>query len=90
MRSAPYPLVAGRTVEKTALLERLERLGYRRVHERPTTVGEYFYGHEVFWIYRRPHRWNGRDHAASLIGLALRREDGNRFWRIDKSVPVVR
>jgi hypothetical protein len=76
IRSAPYPLVAGRTVHESALPRRLERLGYRRVHQKPDEPGGYFYGHEVFWIYRHAHRWNGTDHPASLIGLKLRREDG--------------
>jgi len=76
IRSAPYPLVGGRTVQESALPRRLERLGYRRVHEKPDEPGAYFYGHEVFWIYRHAHRWNGTDHPASLIGLKLRREDG--------------
>ena len=34
VRSASYPLAAWRTVEEIALLERLDRLGYRRVRER--------------------------------------------------------
>jgi penicillin-binding protein 1B len=58
------------------LTDRLARLGYERVREKPDRPGTYFYGHELFWIYRRAHRWNGRDHAASLIGLRLRRRDG--------------
>jgi penicillin-binding protein 1B len=76
VRSGAYPLVAGRTVAECALLERLERLGYARVHQKPDAPGEYFYGHEVFWIFRRAHRLEGREYAASLIGLRLRRGDG--------------
>ncbi len=71
--SAPVPVPQGRTVEELALDERLERLGYRRVHERPTRPGEYFHGHDRYWIYRRPCRADGRDHEAELIGLALER-----------------
>jgi len=85
VRSAAYPLVAGRTVQEARLPERLERLDYRRVHSRPETPGEFFYGHEVFWIFRRAHRWNGRDHAPALIGLELRREDGRILGAMDPS-----
>jgi penicillin-binding protein 1B len=76
VRSAPYPLIAGRTVQECALRRRLERLGYRRVHQKPDEVGTYFYGHEIFWIYRHAHRWRGSNRPPSLIGLKLRREDG--------------
>jgi penicillin-binding protein 1B len=76
VRSEAYPLVSGRTVAQIALLERLERLGYERVRRRPEAPGRYFYGHEIFWIYGRAHRWNGRDRKAELFGLRLRREDG--------------
>jgi len=76
VRSAPYPLRAGLTVWDAALLDRLEQAGYRRVHERPDDPGEFFFGHDRFWIYRRDHRWNGKNYAPSLIGLALRRKDG--------------
>ena len=44
--SAPVPIPMGRTVHELALDERLERLGYRRVHERPARPGEYFHGRE--------------------------------------------
>jgi penicillin-binding protein 1B len=76
VRSAAYPLVAGRTVEQAALVQRLETSGYRRVRERPTEPGQYFFGHDVFWVYRRAHRVRGIDYGASLIGLELRRGDG--------------
>jgi hypothetical protein len=49
--SAPYILSPGVTVQGSGLLQRLERLSYRRVHRRPESPGEYFYGHERFWIY---------------------------------------
>jgi len=71
VRSAAYPLVAGRTVQQMGLPERLERLGYERVREKPTRPGTWFWGNEVVWIYRRAHRVRGRDHAAGLIGLAI-------------------
>ncbi|MCP3981719.1 MAG: hypothetical protein GY716_20655 [bacterium] len=76
VRSAPHMLVAGRSVADSGLIEHLERLSYERVKARPESPGQFFYGHDVFWIYRRAHRWDGRDHGASLIGLALRRADG--------------
>jgi penicillin-binding protein 1B len=76
VRTAPYPVVAGRSVAETALLERLDRLGYERVRHRPERPGRFFYGHEVFWIHRRDHRTNGRHHPAVLFGLRLRRGDG--------------
>ena len=85
VRSAAYPLVAGRTVAGIRLLERLEQLEYQRVHSRPETPGEFFYGHEVFWIFRRAHRWNGREHAPFLVGLKLRREDGRILGATDSS-----
>ena len=65
-----------RPIEALALPERLERLGYRRVHERPAEPGEYFWGRRIFWIYRRAHRWGGRDRPALLFGLLQREEDG--------------
>ncbi len=76
VRSAPMPLIPGRTVADYALEDRLKRLGYLRVRKRPTEVGTYFWGHEVFWIYRRAHRVSGDDHPAALVGLTLRRRDG--------------
>ena len=73
VRSAPYALFAGLNVAGGGLPERLDRLGYRRVHERPERPGEFFWGEERFWIYRRAHRLGGEDHAAELIGLAIER-----------------
>ncbi len=72
--SAPYPLAGGLTVAGAALPVRLARLGYRRVHHRPERPGEYFWGSERFWFYRREHRVRGRAYGAELIGLAI--EDG--------------
>jgi penicillin-binding protein 1B len=74
--SEPYPLLSGRTVFQAALLERLERQGYERVSRRPAEPGQFFFGHEVFWIYKRAHRVGGRSRDAGLIGLELRRRDG--------------
>lgn len=69
--SGEFPLRPGGAVAHYALGERLDRLGYRRVRQKPEAVGEYFWGHEVFWIYRRGHRLNGRDHKPRLFGLVL-------------------
>ena len=72
VRSAPFPLATGRTVWDYGLEERLERLGYARVRgRRPREPGEYFWGNEVFWLYRRAHRLRGDDHRAELFGLEL-------------------
>jgi hypothetical protein len=79
--SAPVPLPQGRTVEELALDERLERLGYRRVHERPEWPGEFFHGLDRYWIYRRPCRALSSDHEAELIGLALERGSGRILGR---------
>ena len=85
--SAPVPLPAGRTVAELALDERLERLGYRRVHERPTQPGEYFHGNDRYWIFRRPCRADGRDLEAELIGLALERASGRILGRFRDGQP---
>ncbi len=74
--SSPYTLEPGTTVQGSGLLQRLERLGYRRVHQRPQSPGEFFYGHETFWIYRHTHQVDGDEYEAELISLPLRREDG--------------
>lgn len=68
---APYPLVEGLSIERSGLPQRLDRLGYERVRTKPTEPGQWFWGHEVVWIYRRAHRTGGTDHAASLLGLAV-------------------
>jgi penicillin-binding protein 1B len=81
--SAPYPLVPGRTVREAALPERLARLGYVRVHRRPHAAGEMFYGEEIFWIYRRGHRWDGRDWGPVLLGLVLDPGSGRVLQVVD-------
>ncbi len=90
--SAPAPVPAGRTVAELALDERLEQLGYRRVHQRPTQPGEYFHGHELYWIYRRTCHARGRDHAAELIGLVLERSSGRILgrWREGRAPQRIR
>ena len=74
--SAPFAIPAGAGVLDLALPERLERLGYRRVHVRPAAPGEYFHGTEVFWIYRRAVHARGADRPAELFGLELERGSG--------------
>lgn len=71
LRSAPHPLVAGRTLDEQAVPERLARLGYRAVAQRPTEPGTYQQTTEALWIYRRAHRANGRRRKARPIGFAL-------------------
>ena len=52
-----YEVPVGRTVAEVRLVERLERLGYRRIKgKRPEKPGEFFWGDEVFWIYRHAYR----------------------------------
>ncbi len=74
--SASVPIVSGQSVIDLALPKRLDRLGYVRVRGRPKAPDEYFHGNEVFWIYRRACRNDGRDHEAELFGLALERGNG--------------
>ncbi len=73
--SAPYRIRPGRTVSDHDLVERLSIRRYTRVHRRPENPGEFFYGDDVFWIFRREHRTGGVAYPPSLIGLAL---DGKR------------
>ncbi|HEX6851307.1 MAG TPA: transglycosylase domain-containing protein [Candidatus Polarisedimenticolaceae bacterium] len=69
--SAPFAVVPGKSVQDLKLDERLERLGYTRVRNRPDRPGEYFHGTDVYWFYRRPCHANGSDQPAALIGLDL-------------------
>lgn len=80
-----FRVVPGRTVVELALAERLERLGYtRRRGARPTAPGEFFWGHEKFWVFRRPVRIGTRQYPSRLIGLRLRRQDGLILGGIDE------
>lgn len=81
--SEAYPVPAGRTIDQAALVERLERLGYARVHEQPEWPGQYFWGHEVFWIYRRGFRHGGRWYEPELLGLQLERATGRILGGLD-------
>jgi len=81
--AAPYVVEAGATVAELALPERLARLGYRRVHERPAAPGEYFHGSEVFWIHRRACHAHGKERPAELVGLDLDPRSGRIVGRRD-------
>ena len=74
--SEPFELATGGSIWGYALADRLERLDYRRVSERPDAPGEYFWGHEIFWIYRRAFRHGGDEEPARLLGLEMHRDDG--------------
>lgn len=69
--SAPFSIPVGADVGELSLDRRLERLGYRRVKARPGHPGQYFWGHDVFWIYRQAGRWDGREQRAKLFRLGL-------------------
>lgn len=75
VRSAPFPLKAGGTLEGYALVDRLERLAYERVSAKPSRPGQYFWGKDEFRIYRRAFRRAGREEPARLLVLSLRRQD---------------
>ncbi len=76
IHAAPYEIETGATVAELALPERLARLGYRRVHDRPTAPGQYFHGKEVFWIYRRACHAHGKERPPVLLGLDLDSRSG--------------
>ena len=69
--SSPFSVLRGADLAAMDLPRRLDRLGYRRVHQRPAASGEYFWGRQTFWIFQRAHRSAGRDHPARLTGLEL-------------------
>ena len=74
--SAAYRLRTGLSVGDAGLAERLESTGYRRVRRRPEAPGEFFWGHEVFWIYRRGYGNGGRRVEPALLRLELERSSG--------------
>ncbi len=75
--SSPFQPTPGATVEGMDLAGRLEQLGYGRVRgRRPAAPGEYFWGHERFWIFRRTHTWKGKQYPAELLRLDLDRGRG--------------
>ncbi len=70
--SAPYRLALGSELVAAGIPERLERLGYERVRgRRPDRPGQYFWGHERFWIFRRGFQYGGDDYAPRLFGLGV-------------------
>ena len=76
----------GRTITQLELPRRLERLGYeRRRGERPRRPGEFFFGFEKFWFYRRPVRIGKKQYPARLIGLNLRRSDAMIIEKFEAS-----
>ncbi len=85
--SAGYRLEPGLAVAEAGLAERLQRLGYRRVHRRPERPGEFFWGHEVFWIYRRAYRLAGDAIEAALLRLPLDRTSGRILAPPEGAVP---
>ena len=74
--AAPYELRIGTTVAGAALPQRLQRLGYRRVHKRPQAPGEFFWGHEKFLLWQRDHVREGRKQPAKLLTFFLSRPSG--------------
>ncbi len=81
----------GRTITQLELPRRLERLGYeRRRGERPRRPGEFFFGFEKFWFYRRPVRIGKKQYPARLIGLKLRRSDAMILEGIDEKEVALR
>jgi membrane peptidoglycan carboxypeptidase len=70
--AAPYRPPLGARVGDLGLAERLEGQGYRRVSRRPEIAGEFFWGFDAFWLFRRA----GRLGEARLVGWRLARPDG--------------
>ncbi|MCH9649089.1 MAG: transglycosylase domain-containing protein [Deltaproteobacteria bacterium] len=74
--AAPFEILPGTSVATTALAQRLERLGYQRVHRKPERPGEFFWGHETFHIWQREHLREGDNQPAELLSLKLSRGTG--------------
>lgn len=70
--SAGFVPAIGQGVAEIALADRLNGLGYERVHRRPEQPGEFFWGHEIFWWYRRL----GSQGVARLVGWQLSPPEG--------------
>ncbi len=86
--SVPYALRVGLDVGAAGLADRLEALGYRRQRHKPVRPGEFFWGHDVFWIYREAYRRGGRTVPASLLQLPLERSTG-RILELPEGVEPV-
>lgn len=78
--SAAVEVRVGESVIDLALPGRLGQLGYDRVHRRPQRPGEFFWGHEVFWVFSRS---RADAQGPGLVGLDLRRQDGVILGRRD-------
>ncbi|MEM9290144.1 MAG: transglycosylase domain-containing protein [Acidobacteriota bacterium] len=73
---APFSLEPGLNLTEARIPQRLERLGYRRVHRKPQRAGEFFWGHDRFWIFRRSHTFEGETLPAESLMLDLDRKNG--------------
>jgi len=80
--SAAVPVPVGQKVVDSGYLDRLEARGYARVKRRPSKPGEYFFGSEILWVYRRAYRGGGRERKARLFGVLLR-SDGRMVSLVD-------
>ena len=70
--AAPFRPPLGAQVADLELAERLALQGYERVRRRPQRPGEYFWGFDTFWVFRR----EGRLGPARLVGWQLARPNG--------------
>jgi penicillin-binding protein 1B len=87
--SAAYALRVGVSVGDAGLAERLEARGYRRVRRQPERPGEYFWGHEVFWIYRQAHPDGRAAMPAELLRLPIERSTGRILALPEDVAPVL-
>ncbi|MCP4205156.1 MAG: hypothetical protein GY769_24870 [bacterium] len=80
--AAPHRISSGDLLRGSALPDRLSAQGYRRVRHKPKSPGEFFWGLDRFWIFRREFVSPGRrPEGARLIGINLNRANG-RITRI--------
>lgn len=86
--SAPFQITPSGTVWDYALGERLDQLGYRRVRKQPQKIGEYFWGNDVFWIYRRAFQNAGRNIKAELLRFEMDADSG-RILRTSNTARIV-
>ncbi len=67
--SAPAPVFQG--MSTGVLADRLEQLGYLRVHESETSEGQYFWGSSRFVVHRRRYRHGGRWHRSRVLSFEV-------------------